>query len=247
MSLLGGRIALVTGAANGIGRAIAERFVAEGAVVVALDRDAVQERDGVMPMQFDLAETDALAGVIAEAERLAGPLDVLVNNAAIQEKVAAIDLTLETYRRVLAVNLDAAVLLSIAAARSMRSRRYGRIVNISSIHGRFGEVGALPYDVAKGGLDQATRTLAIELAPEGILVNAIAPGFVNTRMSSASGTNELESDWFRSVYVERGKIPLRRYAEPTEIAPHAAWLASEANTYMTGQVITVDGGMTVTF
>jgi NAD(P)-dependent dehydrogenase (short-subunit alcohol dehydrogenase family) len=149
---------------------------------------------------------------------------------------------------VLAVNLDAPVFLARTAARGMIGRGYGRIVNITSIHGEVGEETALSYDIAKAGLNQATRTLAIELGPHGVLVNAIAPGFVATRMSlRQDGRSELESDWFQDVYVKYGKLPLRRAAEPAEIASHVAWLASEQNTYLTGQVVTVDGGLTVTF
>ena len=110
----------------------------------------------------------------------------------------------------------------------MSERGYGRIVNITSIHARFGEETALAYDVAKGGLEQATRTLAIELSRHGVLVNAVAPGFVATRMSIVDGKNELESEWFTDVYVKYGKLPLRRYAMPEEIAEHVAWLACDA-------------------
>ena len=145
------------------------------------------------------------------------------------------------------VNLHAPVFLASRAARGMSERGYGRIVNITSIHGRFGEETALAYDVAKGGLEQATRTLAIELSRHGVLVNAVAPGFVATRMSIVDGKDELESEWFADVYVKYGKLPLRRYAMPEEIAEHVAWLACERNTYVTGQVLTVDGGVTVTF
>jgi len=248
MSLLEGRTALVTGAANGIGRAIAERFVAEGARVVAVDRDELPDLgDAVHPLRWDLSDTAALDLLIVEAEAGSGPLDVLVNNAGVFEPALAVDLTLESYRRVLDVNLHAPVFLASRAARGMSARGYGRIVNITSIHGRFGEESALAYDVAKGGLDQATRTLAIELSRHGVLVNAIAPGFVSTRMSVVDGKDELESEWFKTVYLEHGKLPMRRHALPAEIAEHAAWLASERNTYVTGHVLTVDGGLTVTF
>jgi 3-oxoacyl-[acyl-carrier protein] reductase len=120
-------------------------------------------------------------------------------------------------------------------------------VNITSIHGRFGEEQALSYDAAKGGLEQATRTLAIELSRHGVLVNAVAPGFVSTRMSVVDGVNELDGEWFHEIYVRYGKLPIRRYAQPSEIAAHVAWLASAENSYATGQVLTVDGGVTVTF
>jgi 3-oxoacyl-[acyl-carrier protein] reductase len=248
MRQLGGRTALVTGAANGIGRAIAEHFVAEGATVAVVDREsAPTELRAARAFQFDLAETERLDDLVDEVESAIGPLDVLVNNAGIFEPALAIDLKLDSYRRVLAVNLDAPVFLARKAARGMIERGYGRIVNITSIHGQVGEESALSYDVAKSGLNQATRTLAIELGPHGVLVNAVAPGFVATRMAVVDGKNELESDWFRDVYVKYGKLPLRRWAEPAEIAHHVAWLASEENSYMTGQVVTVDGGLTVTF
>jgi 3-oxoacyl-[acyl-carrier protein] reductase len=248
MSLLAGRTALVTGGANGIGRAIVECFVSEGAKVALVDREQAGDLDGpVESFLFDLSDTEGLDGLVDLVEAAVGKLDVLVNNAGIYEPALAVDLSLESYRRVLAVNLDAPVLLARRAARGMVERGYGRIVSITSIHGQFGEESGLSYDVAKSGLNQATRTLAIELGRHGVLVNAVAPGFVATRMSVVDGKDELESEWFRDVYVKYGKLPLRRAAEPSEIARHVAWLASQENTYLTGQVVTVDGGVTVTF
>ena len=248
MSLLAGRTALVTGGANGIGRAIVERLAAEGAVVAAVDVEPLPDLGGsVHGVQWDLSRTESLGDLVAVAEAAVGPLDILVNNAGVFEAALAVDLTLESYRRVLDVNLHAPVFLASRAARGMCGRGYGRIVNITSIHGRFGEETALAYDVAKGGLEQATRTLAIELSRHGVLVNAVAPGFVATRMSVVDGKDELESEWFEDIYVKHGKLPLRRFALPAEIAEHVAWLACERNTYVTGQVLTVDGGVTVTF
>lgn len=239
---------LVTGAANGIGHAIAKRCVDEGARVVAVDREEIPALGpSVEPLRWDLAETETLETLVDTAEGAAGPLDVLVNNAGVFEPALAVDLTLESYRRVLAVNLHAPVLLASRVARGMSARGYGRIVNITSIHGRFGEEQALSYDVAKGGLEQATRTLAVELSRHGVLVNAVAPGFVATRMSVVDGVDELESAWFEEVYLRHGKLPIRRYAMPAEIAEHVAWLGSERNSYVSGQVLTVDGGLTVTF
>jgi NAD(P)-dependent dehydrogenase (short-subunit alcohol dehydrogenase family) len=239
---------MVTGGANGIGRAIVERFVADGARVAAVDVEPVPDLGpAVVGVEFDLTATERLEELVDEVETKVGPLDVLVNNAGIYEPAPAVELSLESYRRVLAVNLDAPVFLAARAGGRMAARGYGRIVNITSIHGRFGEELALSYDTAKGGLEQATRTLAIELSRHGVLVNAVAPGFVSTRMSVVEGVNELEGEWFRNIYVDNGKLPLRRYAEPHEIAAHVAWLASDQNTYATGQVLTVDGGVTVTF
>src|SRR5688572_4353685 len=171
MTQLAGRTALVTGGANGIGRAIVARFVADGARVALVDREPASEVEGsVTAFQFDLAETERLDALVEEVEAAVGPLDVLVNNAGIYEPALAVDVSLESYRRVLAVNLDAPVFLARIAARGMIPRGYGRIVNITSIQGQFGEEMALSYGVAKSGLNQATRTLAIELGPHGILV-----------------------------------------------------------------------------
>ena len=248
MKLLDTRRALVTGGANGIGRAIVERFVAEGAAVATVDVEPADGLDrNVLAIQRDLAKTDDLEALVDEVEETLGPLDVLVNNAGVYEPAQAVELSVASYRRVLAVNLDAPIFLATRAARGMTDRGYGRIVNITSIHGRFGEELALSYDAAKGGLEQATRTLAIELSRHGVLVNAVAPGFVSTRMSVVDGVNELDSEWFNDIYVRYGKLPMRRYAEPSEIAAQVAWLASSENSYVTGQVLTVDGGVTVTF
>jgi NAD(P)-dependent dehydrogenase (short-subunit alcohol dehydrogenase family) len=248
MTLLAGRTALVTGGANGIGRAIAERFAAEGARVAAVDVEPLPASDdGVTGFQFDLARTEELDALVAQVEETVGPLDVLVNNAGIFEATPAVALDLGAYRRVLAIDLDAPVFLAASAGRGMAERGYGRIVNVTSIHGRFSEERSLAYDVAKAGLEAATRTLAIELGRSGVLVNAVAPGFVATRMSVVDGRNELESEWFATVYVEHGKLPLRRAASPDEVAAHVAWLASDRNTYVTGQTLGVDGGLTVTF
>jgi 3-oxoacyl-[acyl-carrier protein] reductase len=241
VSLLAGRHALVTGAANGIGRAVVERFRAEGAVVSGVDRE-----EGV-EFQFDLTDTAGLAGLVDGVEAQNGPVEVLVSVAGVFEPARAVEMTLDSYRRVLAVNLDAPIMLAQRCGRGMAERGYGRILSVTSIHGEFGEELSLSYDASKAGLNGATRTLAIELGPQGVLVNALAPGFVRTRMSVVEGQDELESEWFKTVYLENRKLPLRRPAEPPEIAAHAAWLCSEENSYLTGQVVRVDGGVTVTF
>jgi NAD(P)-dependent dehydrogenase (short-subunit alcohol dehydrogenase family) len=241
VNLLSGRHALVTGAANGIGKAVVERFRAEGAVVSGVDVE-----DGA-DFRFDLAETERLGELLASVESENGPLDVLCSVAGIYDPAWATELSLEAYRRVLAVNLDAPILLAARSGAGMAERGYGRILSVSSIHARFAEEQSLAYDVSKAGLEGGTRTLAVELGPHGVLVNALAPGFVSTRMSIVEGQNELESEWFRTVYQEHRKLPLRRAAEPAEVAAHAAWLCSSENTYVTGQSLPVDGGLSVTF
>jgi 3-oxoacyl-[acyl-carrier protein] reductase len=241
VGLLAGRHALVTGAANGIGRAIAERFRAEGGQVSGVDVEPGTD------FRFDLRDVDAVPALVARVEETAGAIDVLCSVAGTFEPTWAVDLDLASYRRVLAVNLDAPLLLASRCARGMVERGYGRILSVTSIHALRGEERSLSYDVSKAGLEGGTRTLAIELGSHGVLVNALAPGFVATRMATVDGVNELESDAFHEVYVEHRKLPLRRAAQPAEIATHAAWLCSSENTYLTGQVVTVDGGVTITF
>ena len=156
MISLSGRIALVTGGANGIGRAIVDRFVAHGATVAVVDREETTDsHEAVHPFVFDLAETERLDGLVDEVEAEVGPLDILVNNAAVFEPASAVDLSLDSYRRVLAVNLDAPVMLARKAARGMIQRGFGRIVNISSIRGQYGEELGLSYDIAKSGLNRS--------------------------------------------------------------------------------------------
>jgi NAD(P)-dependent dehydrogenase (short-subunit alcohol dehydrogenase family) len=145
---------------------------------------------------------------------------------------------------VLAVNLIAPIELALAAGRRMLERGYGRIVNITSIHGRAGAMGCLPYDASKAALDNATRTLAAEWSRRGVLVNAIAPGFVRTAMCT---DERLAQPWFTDGYVASGRLPLGRAATPDEIAKPVAWLASRENTYITGQVVYADGGLFSTF
>jgi NAD(P)-dependent dehydrogenase (short-subunit alcohol dehydrogenase family) len=240
-------IVVVTGAANGIGLAIAQRFFESGRSVVGVDRVASSEALAFPLVTFDLGDTTKIAGWFGDLEREYGAASALVNVAGIYERIDPSRFSLEAYRRVLAVDLDAPILLSVAAAESMVLRGFGRIVNVTSIHGEFGERGGLAYDVAKGGLNQATRTLALEYADRGVLCNAVAPGFINTAMSMVDGVLETTTDDFQRVYVAGGKLPVGRAGSPREIGGLVGWLCSSDNTYVTGQVIRVDGGLSVTF
>jgi NAD(P)-dependent dehydrogenase (short-subunit alcohol dehydrogenase family) len=242
-----GQVVVVTGASRGIGAAIAQRLAAAGARVAAVAEVAPAAGSGIVPFACDLADARACRRLLPDVCEQLGDVDVLINNAGVAALTPVIGLPDDVYAHILAVNLHAPVRLIAEAAERMAQRGFGRIVNVTSIHGRYGEVGSLAYDIAKAGLEQATRTAAIELAPAGILINAVAPGFVDTAMSIVDGGNELESERFRSIYVDAGRLPLRRAAQPDEVARHVLWLASSANTYLTGQVVTVDGGLTATF
>jgi NAD(P)-dependent dehydrogenase (short-subunit alcohol dehydrogenase family) len=244
---IAGRVALVTGASRGIGAAVARRLADARAHVAAVAEAAPERVPGIEPFVCDLADGEALAALLPAVRRRLGEVDILINNAAIAEATPVVGLPASTYERVLAVNLHAPVWLMARCAETMVQRGFGRIVNVTSIHGRYGEIGSLAYDIAKAGLEQATRTVAIELAPHGVLVNAVAPGFVDTAMSIVDGVNELEGERFQRFYVGEGRLPLRRAAQPDEIARHVTWLASAGNTYITGEVVTIDGGLTATF
>ena len=237
-------VAVVTGAANGIGAAVAARLREDGMLVVGLDMEPCDDGPSVE------VDVSAIEGHDPLIERLAaehGPIKALVNVAGIFIPESVADLTPASYRRQLGVMLDGPIWLARAAGLHMARNGGGRIVNVTSIHASNSERTALSYDAAKGGLEAATRTLALELGEHGVLVNSLAPGFVRTRMSVVNGVDELEGDWFKDNYVESGRLPVRRAAEPSEIAGVVSFLVSEDNTYTNGARIVVDGGLTVTF
>jgi NAD(P)-dependent dehydrogenase (short-subunit alcohol dehydrogenase family) len=241
---LDARAAVVTGGSNGIGAAIAHRLRGAGARVLVFD---TEDAGAAETLLVDLADTAAVTGAAARAVGRLGRVDILVNCAGISSPAMTTELDLAGYHRTLSVNLHAPVLLMRELCGPMRAAGYGRVVNVTSVHGRLSEVGSLAYDVSKAGLEAATRTAAIELAGSGVLVNAIAPGFVATRMSIVNGVSELETDWFKTGYLRDGRLPIGRAADPAEIAGVAVWLASGSNTYITGQVITADGGLSARF
>jgi NAD(P)-dependent dehydrogenase (short-subunit alcohol dehydrogenase family) len=252
------QLAVVTGSGRGIGRSTAELLSAEGASVVINGRTAAEieavaaglrARGGkALAVCSDIGHPEAAEQLIAAAEREFGGIDLLVNNAAIFKAHEFVRDTMADWLKVLEVNLLGAVRCARAAAeRMIRSGGGGRIVNVSSVHGFLAENRSSHYDVSKGGMDQLTRTLAVELAPHGILVNGVAPGFVDTAMSVVNGINELETEGFRELYVKRRRIPLARAATPDEIARVILFLAGPENTYMTGQTVVADGGLSITF
>jgi len=175
-----------------------------------------------------------------------GEVDVLVNCAGIFQGAEAIESPIEEWRKPFDTMFGGGVRMTRMVVPLMAAG--GRVIHITSIHGERAEAKASAYAMAKAALNQFCRGLAVELAPRAILVNAVAPGFIDTEMSiRADGVNELETEWFRAHYVDGHHLPLRRAGRPEEIAGVAAFLAGPDSTYITGQVITVDGGLTITF
>lgn len=238
---MGGKAGIVTGAARGIGRAIAEGLSAAGAKVLLVDRDDEVElaaRDLRSEAHVaDLAADGTPEAVLESASGLTGRLDFLVNAAGVQARGPAVDLDDDDWERLYAVNLRAVFRMSRASARRMIGQGGGGgILNISSLSGTVGVPGIVPYGATKGGVVQLTKGLAVELAPHGIRVNAIAPGYVETAM-----TAELHGDeGLREEAISR--VPLGRFAKPEEMAPAAVFLLSPLAGYITGEILHVDGG-----
>ncbi len=244
---------LITGAASGIGKAAAMRFAEEGFDVCLND---IQD-DKINLLAKDLAKGNhlILSGSYAEettvlsGEKLIkenwGSLDTLINCAGMFEKTYPLEMDLTRWRKILDSMLSGCHLMTTLAAKLMVNG--GRIVHISSIHSERAEMHASSYSVAKAAINQYCRAMALELADKKIQVNAIAPGFVNTAMSIVDGQNELESEWFINNYVNNQHLPMRRAAEPSEVAGVAFFLAGKDASYITGQVLVVDGGLTITF
>lgn len=251
-----GRVALITGAASGIGRATAVALAREGAAVMIADiqREAGEAAAAAIAagggsagfVEADITR-DAEPMVAATVERF-GRLDIMVNNAGVFYPADFLEAPFEAWRRAVDVMYFGTYLCAQAAARQMvRQGGGGRMVNISSVNAFLGAAQSSHYNSAKGAIDQLTRCLAVELAPHGILVNGVAPGFVETPMALIDGVSEHDTPEFKAFYVERRRIPLARPAQPEEIAEAVVFLASERCTYINGHTIVVDGGLTATF
>lgn len=216
-----GRTALVTGASRGIGKAISSKFAELGANVLTPTRN-----------ELDLNVDASVDNYISSLDE---PVDILVNNAGINPLVEGVKLTDEDLYETVKINLTSPTRLIRGIAPRMVDRQYGRIVNISSIWGSVSKPKRLAYTISKTGLNGMTRAFAVELSQHNVLVNAVAPGFVNTELTRKNlSESEIEQ-------ITKG-IPLRRLAEPEEIAEVVAFLCSEKNTFTTGQVLLVDGG-----
>jgi NAD(P)-dependent dehydrogenase (short-subunit alcohol dehydrogenase family) len=238
-----GKVAIVTGAASGIGRAIAELFHARGAKVVAEDiNPSVNdlERDGIVPFIADVSADESGEEAVALAQDHFGSLDILVNNAGTIVYKPVIELSRAEWDKILDTNLTGAFLHSKAAMKAMLPKKSGAIVSIASYASYFAFEGIAPYAASKGGLAQLTRTLALEAAPHGIRVNAVGSGDVVTNI-----LNGFRDDG-RDFLAEHGRsAPIGRAAQPEEIAEIVAFLASDRASFIVGSIVMADGGMSV--
>jgi 3-oxoacyl-[acyl-carrier protein] reductase len=241
------RVVLVTGGTRGIGRAIALRLASPGTAMVVTHLNPgspgltdLKEELGPLCASLEIAtcpaaDPVAAAETVAKAVSLHGRLDVLVNNAGLTRDGLAVRMTDEDFSEVIGVNLTGAFNMARAAARPMMKARSGRIINISSVVAFTGNPGQANYSAAKAGLIALTKTLALELAPRNVTVNAVAPGFIETDMTAALDEKA------RGGLLAR--IPLGRAGRPSDVAEAVAFLASEAAGYMTGQTLHVNGGL----
>ena len=239
---LNGRVCLVTGGAQGIGEACCRRFAREGAKVVIADIDdtrgaALASELGGLYVHCDVGDKAQVDALVAAAIKAHGRIDVLVNNAGIFKACDFLDITEADFDAVLRVNLKGAFLVAQAVAREMARARRGSIINMSSVNGTLAIPSIASYNVSKGGINQLTRVMALSLADKGIRVNAVAPGTIATELAAKA---VLTSEEAKARIMSR--TPLRRLGEPAEIADTVAYLASDAASYITGEIVVVDGG-----
>jgi 3-oxoacyl-[acyl-carrier protein] reductase len=239
---LTGRVALVTGSTRGIGRAIAETLAGAGAKVAVVGRDQGKAAEvaqaigqGAQGFACDVADPASVTALVEAVEKAFGSVDILVNNAGLTRDNLLLRIKDDDWDAVLDANLRGAFVAIRAASRGMMKRRWGRIINVASVVGLIGNKGQANYAASKAGLIGLTKSVAKELASRNILANAIAPGFIETDMTAAM-TPEARGSLSQ-------QIPLERLGAPADIAGAVAFLASDYASYITGQVLVVDGGM----
>lgn len=245
---LDGRLALVTGSSTGIGLALARGLGQAGADVVLNGRDGerlaraadVLRSEGftVHARRFDTTDAAAVEAAVDSIEREIGPLEILVNNAGINRRAPFTEVTSDDWHAVMATNVDGYFFVGQAVARRMVTRRRGRIINICSVMSEMGRPGTAAYTASKGAAKMLTKAMAIELAPHGVGVNAIGPGYFATELTAPLVADEKFSAWVRQ------RAPIGRWGEVEELAPVAVFLASDAARFISGHVLYVDGGIT---
>ena len=239
---------MVTGAASGIGRAIARRFISDGAEVIAVDRDgdalaALADEIGVTPLVIDLSDIDQLPAAI---EKVAGGVDILVNNAGIQHVERLEDFPIATFETILRIMLTAPFVLTRAVLPGMYERGYGRIVHVSSAHGRRASPFKVAYVTAKHGLEGLSKVIALEGAEHGVTSNCINPGYVwtplvETQIADQAAAHGLSEDEVLGKII-LASSPVKRLIEPAEVASAAAYLCSADTASITGSNLVLDGG-----
>jgi len=249
------RVAIVTGAAAGLGRTLSELFAGRGMAVLLVDRDEARlaesasllPPEAAAPLAIDLTGNSAPERVVEEARRRFGRLDILVNNAAYGAIEPFLGMTSDLWHRTLAVNVTALALLTAAAGRLMREQGAGRIVNVTSPASRMALPNYAAYAASKAAVDSITRSAAIALAPFGVLVNAVAPGMMDTEMQRSTEEDlarlEGRSDVEAFLAERTRRVPLGRRAEIAEVAEAVVWLALDAPAYITAERLNASGGL----
>jgi 3-oxoacyl-[acyl-carrier protein] reductase len=246
--LLKDQVAVVTGGSRGIGRAIALGLAGQGAKVAVIYKGSKEAADALVQeiqakgtsavaIQADVADYERVKAVVEEVEKVLGPVNILVNNAGMIHDDLFVRLEPDQWNKVIQTNLGGTFNFCHAVAFSMMRRRSGRIINISSVAADYVNPGQTNYASSKGAINSFTRSLAVELAPRGVTVNALAPGFIETDMSAA--VRNKAGDMIKKF------IPMKRYGQPDDIANMAVFLAGPQSSYVTGQVITIDGGLSL--
>jgi NAD(P)-dependent dehydrogenase (short-subunit alcohol dehydrogenase family) len=239
---LGGRVCIVTGAAQGIGEACARRFAREGAKVVVSDVEdargqAVAQEIGGLYVHCDVGDKAQIDALVGKVMQELGCIDVLVNNAGIFKAAEFLEVTEADFDAVLRVNLKGSFLMGQAVAREMAQAGRGAIVNMSSVNAVLTIPTISSYNVSKGGINQLTRVMALSLADKGVRVNAVAPGTIATELAAKA---VLTSEEAKNRIMMR--TPMKRLGEASEVADVVAYLASDAASYVTGEIVVVDGG-----